>query len=98
MTDAEIKHLKRQNRELRKALKELVGQAVVAAECVDYLMGYTPSDVTRGRRIASALNALDLAIDTAAHFGLSLSFARIARTREKARKLAAATYTEKGGK
>lgn len=70
----------RQIRELRRNLKDLVESVGVCLGALDAEMR-TPSDAKRGQRVAAICNALDLAHDRAAHFGLDMSFEAIARAK-----------------
>jgi hypothetical protein len=60
---------RRDNRELRKYLRDLVDGVSVTLAVLDGEMA-KPSDEGRGRRIAKALNALNLQNDIARRFGL----------------------------
>jgi len=92
--NAETCKLKRQIRALKSALKDLASRALLTSAQVDYLIVNEPSTVERGKKIAAALNDLDLETDAALHFGLDYSFPKIEQGRAKARKLATSKYKE----
>lgn len=73
----------REVRHLRKYLRECVD----AVSCVIFSIDQTmqgPSTPERGKRLAAATNALALARDSAAHFGLRQEWPEIARCKRKA--------------
>lgn len=77
MTDCE-----RDRRELRKQLKALVVATQRVSEAADRVMKGADKP-GHGERMAVVLNALDMASDVAARYGLGMSFKQIANAREK---------------
>lgn len=69
----EIKALKRQNRELKKHLKDLTILVSNYLKNLDVVMK-EPSTVERGRKIANLANSLDFFNDSARYFGLGVDF------------------------
>lgn len=67
--------LVKENRNLRKHLKELSGTVSRVVNLLDAEMK-VPSDHGRGRRIAAIVNSLEFANDSAKHFGLGLKLKR----------------------
>jgi hypothetical protein len=83
MTELE---LKRENRKLKKNLKDLTKCVGDVLACIDKEMSQ-PSTNKRGKRIAKLANALDMANDSALHFGLGLSFKEINKVKNMTKEM-----------
>ena len=70
----------RERRKLKRALKELSAAVTVALRTIDQVMK-EPEGELRGKRIAAAMNALEMANDQARYFHLGVNF----RTDRKSR-------------
>ena len=66
----------KQLREYKKCLVSLTGSVAQALSLIDAAMRW-PSTVERGERIAMICNALDMANDSAMHFGLGYGWKKI---------------------
>jgi hypothetical protein len=73
MNDKEILELKRQNRNLKRHLKDLVNSTQIFLDNMDIVMK-RPSTPERGEMIAKQCNDLDMANQIARHFGLGVPF------------------------
>jgi hypothetical protein len=67
----ELKSVKRQLRDTRRHLRDLVNAAGLAIVTLDDEMK-KPSTEQRGRNVAKICNYLEMQNDSAAHFGLGL--------------------------
>ena len=70
----------RQLRKARQDLRALTHVVSLALAHLDHLL-LQPESAGRGQQLARVLNALDVANDSALHFGLGQSFPTIARTK-----------------
>ncbi|KKK63951.1 hypothetical protein LCGC14_2989130 [marine sediment metagenome] len=68
-------------KELRKELKDLTTSVLIFLKHLDLLMKQ-PSSVERGKKIATLCNNLDIANDSAMHFGLGFGFKKIGRLKK----------------
>lgn len=62
--------LYREHREMKRWLKHLVAANKVCIKAIDDAMLKMPNSEERGKRVALATGALELANDQARHFGL----------------------------
>lgn len=69
-------------RKYKTALEELAGKTIIALEALDNEMEKPPSN-GRGRRLATIRNFLDMANDSAMHFGLGWGFKKIENFKKK---------------
>ena len=69
MTVTDPKTLLRENRNLEKHLKSLVVMTTKVIRAIDAEMDL-PASTERGARIAKIMSALEMAKDSARHFGL----------------------------
>jgi hypothetical protein len=81
-SQAELREVKRENRELKKYLLSVSTVVAQSVAVLDAEMKQ-PSTVERGKRIAAVANMLEHANDSMMHFGLKLDFDKIKRLKKR---------------
>lgn len=76
----DLTELKRENRKLKKYLRELTKEVREQIKNLDTIMT-EPTSFERGKKIAFCLDALEMANDSARYFGLGLDFRKDRKTR-----------------
>ena len=96
MTD-QLNQLRKDHRELKKALIEMAGKVGLAINALDEAMK-EPESSRRGKKVASALNYLDMGNDMIMHITLDWGWRKIANFKKKIIADAMLKQKARGGK
>ena len=85
-SEMELKRLRRENRELKKYLRNIANAVAQSIAALDGAMKETESR-QRGERIGAVVHALEFTNDSLMHFGLEMDFRAINKTKKQWNKL-----------